>query len=231
VRLAKPEELRKPARLAKRFPLEEEYRARIAKATKLKGDELVGLISNLEVLAAGYQDHTSEWAKRVAATAAKCYYDIAEALNKLASLANDPLEARELRIRALCASVDADLHKVKPRRRKKPDRRRGLQKDPDPPRSRGADLDCRNWLARETRKTIERHCGKLKPADLREAVVAVLEATGATFPDPDAQPSKFDAMMSGGVDQTMMRTRPQEPSEGQREEQLERERRLDGRSI
>jgi hypothetical protein len=214
-------------RLAERFRLGEEYRARIAEGTKLKGDVLAELIADLEVLCGSYRDSTSEPAKRNVAKVAKWYRDVAKAWDRLASLAErrpaeavvcDLPDARELQIRALRARADSDLHKVKQRPRKALGRRQ---------RSRGADKDRRDWLAGEARRAIERYCGKLKSTHLREVIAAVLEAVDAPFPEPTGHPNQFDAMMPV----VAMRPLFPEPGQKQKEQSEAREQRLDRKSI
>jgi hypothetical protein len=208
VRRAKPGELRKPVAvgLAERFSLEEEFRARIADATKLKGDELAKLVGDLEVLCGSYQDHTSEATKEAATTVAKWYRDVVKTWDKLIALLKRRPEGavvggpsiRQLGICRLQARADENLYKVRARKKRRPrgGKTRSWTSREWVGRSRGADLACRNWLAQEARRAVERHCGHLEPTDLRRVVVAVLEAAGATFSSPEANPTKFDDMMA-----------------------------------
>jgi hypothetical protein len=203
-------------RPAKRAPLPRRCRVELARVTRLEGNELSQLIDEFEILGGIYQEHTSEPAKREEAKAAKWYRDFAKACDKLAILAErrperavigDPLDARELRRYALHARADAELHQPKQRARKNPDNRQ---------RSRGADLNCRNWLAQEACRVTERHCPGLTPANLRRVVATLLKAVGATFSEPFGHPNQFDRMM-----------RPSRQEHGN-EESLAREQRLEG---
>jgi hypothetical protein len=201
------------------MPLPEYLRNALAKRTGLGENEVRQLIDALEILGGAYQDDTSEDAKRAEAGVARWHDRIARGWDRLASLAaqrpagaitGDPLDVRELQLRALRARADAELHRVKQRLRKNPSQRK---------RSRGADLHCRNLLARGVRKAVERHCPGMKPKDIRWIVVNVLKNVGATSPNHKKYVRQFDSMMH-------------EPSEAAREqEQTAREQRLRDRSI
>ena len=204
---------------SKRLPLSEKSRAALARVTGLAGNELDQLIDELEVSAGVYDDHTSEDAIRDASEAAKWYDEYVRAREELVRLAEQrpagaiiggPLDIRALQLDALGAKANAELHRVKQRRRKNPRPRQ---------RMRGTDLSCRNWLARKARKAVEHRCPELAPHKLREAIVIVLEAVGVSYPDPKKHVAEFEAMM-------------QEPKEAAREkQQAEREERLRDRSI
>ena len=142
---------------------------------------------DLEVVIRVYQDHTGEAATRQAKDLAAWFNQVADAWERLATLAEHRPggavvsglpDARELTLRALQARADAKLH--------------ACDEPPYRPEWRGK---CRDWLAQQARTVIERHCGELSPVDLRRAVKAVLDEVEAHYPNIEKNPDKFDRIM------------------------------------
>jgi hypothetical protein len=152
------------------------------KALGVEADALDRLIADLEQAVGVYHDHmsgekrtkVSDWCEHFA-----CAWERLVAIAEDAPDGAPAVDLRKLRKQALDERVKAQLLKIKNPRSK--------------PKYPG---DMRDYLAQQSKKIIERHCGPLSKPDLRCAVKAILEHVRAKYPNPKNDPTKFDAMLT-----------------------------------
>jgi hypothetical protein len=159
------------------------YKTILRASTKLEGEKLEKLLSDLNCAIGVYRDHTSEQAERRAAKVSHFYDRVAREHEHLVELATSKPESvvHEQRHRARLARVEAELHSI------------------HNPRNRpGWKGECRDYLARKAREIIEQHCNlhhmQISKPNLRRAVAAVLDYAGAPHLNPKKEGARFDAM-------------------------------------